>query len=492
MSLLKNKIDVFVLTSFSTLYKDLFDEISNQKNFNQLTILTDNENSKLKNTKTVFVKSLFSTDTFSKISELAESEFSILIFAFNKINLNYNCFDKFLQAAKETNSSLLYSDFNDAVSGKQFPHMLIDYQEGSVRDDFDFGSIIMIRTQLLKNIFKNYNEDYLYAGWYSIRLNLTLQGSVLRINEFLYSIELISETSSEEKQFNYVDPKNREVQIEMEKAFTSYLVKTGAAVHPPFKAIDFNNEQEFEYEASVIIPVRNRVKTISDAISSALLQKTNFNFNIIVVDNLSTDGTTENIKTLMQSDSRIIHLIPERMDLGIGGCWNEAVNNNKCGRFAIQLDSDDLYKDEVTLQKIVDMFYDQKCAMVIGSYEIVDFNLNLLPPGLIDHKEWTNENGPNNALRINGLGAPRAFYTPVIRQIGFPNVSYGEDYAVALAISREFKVGRIYDSIYLCRRWEGNSDSNISLAKQNEYNFFKDRIRTEEIYLRRKKSKRIN
>ena len=280
-------------------------------------------------------------------------------------------------------------------------------------------------------------------------------------------------------------PKNREVQIEMEKVVTQHLMDIGAYVHPPFKEIDLSLVENFKFEASVIIPVRNRVKTISDAVESVLKQKTSFKFNLIIIDNHSTDGTTEIIKSFAQKDSRLIHHVPERTDLGIGGCWNAGVHLQECGKFSIQLDSDDIYKDENTLQTIVDIFHQQKCGMVIGSYQITDFNLNELPPGLIDHKEWSDDNGPNNALRINGLGAPRAFYTPLLREIKIPNVSYGEDYSVGLAISRQYKIGRIYHSVYMCRRWEGNSDAQLDIIRMNSNNIYKDRLRTIELFARK-------
>ncbi|MCL4278537.1 MAG: glycosyltransferase family 2 protein, partial [Ignavibacteriaceae bacterium] len=304
-----------------------------------------------------------------------------------------------------------------------------------------------------------------------------------RIPEPLYSVILSSDEDEVNKLFDYVDPRNREVQIEMEKVFTHHLEEINSFI--PFrnkKPVNFSSS--FLYEASVVIPVRNRVNTISDAIKSVLNQKANFNFNVIVVDNYSEDGTTEKIKSITVKDDRVIHIIPERTDLGIGGCWNEAIFHSECGKFAVQLDSDDLYSSENSLQKIVNKFYDENCAMVIGSYKLTDFKLNEIPPGLIDHREWTDENGQNNALRINGLGAPRAFYTPIIKEIKFPNVSYGEDYAVGLAVSRQYKIGRIYEPIYLCRRWEGNTDASLTIEKMNANNFYKDSLRTKEIQLR--------
>lgn len=256
----------------------------------------------------------------------------------------------------------------------------------------------------------------------------------------------------------------------------------GAYLPPVKRTIDVGTE-DFQYEASVIIPVRNRVRTIDDAIRSVLEQETSFPFNLIIIDNHSTDGTSEIIEHY-QNNSKVIHLIPERTDLGIGGCWNLGINHPQCGRFAVQLDSDDLYSSPNTLQTIVDKFHQEQCAMVIGSYRMTDFALQTLPPGVIDHNEWTDENGHNNALRINGLGAPRAFYTPLLRQIRVPNTSYGEDYALGLAFSRNYRIGRIYDVLYLCRRWEGNSDAALSIEKVNLNNSYKDSLRTLEIKIR--------
>jgi hypothetical protein len=344
----------------------------------------------------------------------------------------------------------------------------------------------MIRTDLAKtslpNLFSQKN-NFLYSGLYDLRLSISSRSSVVRIPEPLYSVQSSDETSKSNKIFDYVNPKNREVQIEMEKVFTHHLREIGAYVDPKKKkSVSF--EDKFNCEASVIIPVKNRVNTIGDSINSALKQKTKFSFNIIIVDNHSDDGTTELIRNKSSLDKRVVHIIPERFDLGIGGCWNEAISHPECGKFSVQLDSDDLYSDENTLQKIVDRFYEKQCAMVIGSYKLTDFNLNEIPPGTIDHREWTDENGHNNALRINGLGAPRAYYTPIVKTVKFPNVSYGEDYAVGLAISSEFKIGRIYEPIYLCRRWGGNTDASLSIEKQNANNFYKDTLRTKEILLR--------
>jgi glycosyltransferase involved in cell wall biosynthesis len=303
---------------------------------------------------------------------------------------------------------------------------------------------------------------------------------IIRIPEYLYTA---TGNRKSEKYFEYVDSKNREVQIEMEHAFTDYLRRVKAFIKPPVNDLDLYS-QDFKKEVSVIIPVKNRLRTISEAVNSALSQKANFPFNLIVVDNHSDDGTTEVLKKLAKSNKNLIHLIPKKINLGIGGCWNEGIHNTDCGRFAIQLDSDDIYSDDNALQTIVNVFRKERCAMVIGSYQLTDFQYNPIPPGIIDHREWTEENGLNNALRINGLGAPRAFFTPIIREINFPNVSYGEDYAAELAISRCHKIGRIYEPIYICRRWEGNSDSFLSIEKENDYNLYKDKLRTLEILIR--------
>ena len=378
---------------------------------------------------------------------------------------------------------MVYADHYKMVEGKMEKHPVIDYQSGSLRDDFDFGSLWCIKAQALADyIAQPDREEYQFAALYDLRLYLSRVGEIFHLNEFLYSEAELDTRKSGEKQFDYVNPRNREVQIEMEKACTQYLGKVGALIDTTFYRQPDFGEQDFEYEASVIIPVFNREKTVADAVKSALGQKANFKFNVIVVNNHSTDRTGEILDELKADN--LIQIVPERTDLGIGGCWNEAINSSFCGKFAVQLDSDDLYSSPKTLQKIVDAFYKQKAAMIIGSYRMCDFDLNTLPPGLIDHKEWTDENGCNNALRINGLGAPRAFFTPLVRQIQFPNTSYGEDYALGLAFSRRYRIGRIYDELYLCRRWGGNSDAALSVEKVNANNLYKDRLRTMELKAR--------
>ncbi|MGQ1890069.1 glycosyltransferase family 2 protein [Thermophagus sp. OGC60D27] len=397
--------------------------------------------------------------------------------------------ERMIQAAQQTNAGMVYSDYYALKEGKITQHPVIDYQDGSLRDDFNFGSLLLFSSIALGQAVERMNEEFRFAGLYDLRLKVSQHYKLFRLPEYLYTEMETDNRRSGEKIFDYVDPKNRDVQIEMEKACTQHLKSINAYLEPQFKKVEFE-ESQFPVEASVIIPVRNRAKTIEDAVRSVFSQKTNFNFNLIIVDNHSNDGTTEILRNLSGEDKRLIHLIPQRTDLGIGGCWNMAIMHDACGKFAVQLDSDDLYADENVLQTIVDAFYEQNCAMVVGTYRMVNFKLEEIPPGLIDHKEWTPDNGRNNALRINGLGAPRAFYTPVLRKIKVPNVSYGEDYAVGLAISRDYQIGRIYKPLYLCRRWEDNSDASLDIVKMNQHNLYKDRVRTMELWARMAKNKR--
>lgn len=427
-------------------------------------------------------ESIYKTSTIKQIAEKANTEYTLIYTKYTTLQLGYLALERMLNIAEDTQAGFLYADHYQVKGEEQIKAPVIDYQEGSLRDDFDFGSVLLFNTEALKESVARMKSDYQHAGLYDLRLKLSQKHPIVHANEYLYSEVEEDNRKSGEKQFDYVDPRNRDRQIEMEKACTEHLQEIGGYLKPEFKTINFD-AGEFEYEASVIIPVRDRAKTITAAIDSVLKQKTSFKFNLIIIDNHSTDGTTEEIKKY-SNDERVIHLIPQRKDLGIGGCWNFGVNSNYCGKFAVQLDSDDLYKDENTLQSIVNAFYEQQCAMVIGSYMMTDFDLNTLPPGVIDHKEWTPDNGRNNALRINGLGAPRAFYTPVLRQLGLPNTSYGEDYAMGLNISRRFQIGRIYDVLYLCRRWGGNSDAALSIEKVNVNNFYKDSIRTWELQAR--------
>ena len=430
------------------------------------------------------IDGLYSTSTMKTIAAHASTDYILLYTKQTPLKLGLYALERMVQVMENNKKNgIVYADRYQQIHEELKQAPVIDYQLGSVRDDFDFGSILLFSTSAFTYTADKLYKRYQYAGLYNMRLFIAVNYSIIHINEYLYTEVETDTRKSGEKQFDYVDPKNREVQLEMEAACTEYLKCIDAYLMPSSsRTVNLCNET-FEFEVSVIIPVRNRIHTIRDAVSSALNQQTTFPFNVIVIDNHSTDGTTEALQEL-SADKRLIHFIPQENDLGIGGCWNKGVHHEKCGKFAIQLDSDDLYKDEHTIQKIVDTFYKESCAMVIGTYLMTDFHLNEIAPGIIDHKEWTLENGKNNALRINGLGAPRAFYTPIIRNIKFPNTSYGEDYAIGLNISRDYKIGRIYDIIYLCRRWEGNSDAALSIEKVNQNNFYKDRIRTWEIQSR--------
>lgn len=431
----------------------------------------------------VITDRLESSNTIVSIAENTDADYVMICTRHTTIGWGNNTLERFLRVADDTDAVMVYADHYKMVEGKMEKHPVIDYQSGSLRDDFDFGSLWCIKAQALADyIAQPDREEYQFAALYDLRLYLSRGGEIFHLNEFLYSEAELDTRKSGEKQFDYVNPRNREVQIEMEKACTQHLGKVGALIDTTFYRQPDFGEQDFEYEASVIIPVFNREKTVADAVKSALGQKASFKFNVIVVNNHSTDRTGEILDELKVDN--LIQIVPERTDLGIGGCWNEAINSSFCGKFAVQLDSDDLYSSPKTLQKIVDAFYKQKAAMIIGSYRMCDFDLNTLPPGLIDHKEWTDENGCNNALRINGLGAPRAFFTPLVRQIQFPNTSYGEDYALGLAFSRRYRIGRIYDELYLCRRWGGNSDAALSVEKVNANNLYKDRLRTMELKAR--------
>lgn len=431
-----------------------------------------------------------SVERYKQVALYANTPFTLICTQVQDLEFGYMALERMCDYLSAPQCSMVYADHYKTIKGERTPHPVIDYQLGSVRDDFDFGSLLMFRTDYLKRAINEIEveKEYQHSALYALRLALSRYGELTHIREFLYTETEIDLRKSGEKQFDYVDPRNRQVQIEREEVFTRHLKKIGAYLKPGMMTVDLK-EGEFSHEASIIIPVRNRARTINDAIRSVLEQETSFPFNLIIIDNHSTDGTSEIIEQY-KNDNRVIHLIPERTDLGIGGCWNLGINHPQCGRFAIQLDSDDLYSSPHTLQTIVDKFYKEQCAMVIGSYRMTDFTLQTLPPGVIDHKEWTDENGHNNALRINGLGAPRAFFTPLLRKIRVPNTSYGEDYALGLAFSRQYRIGRIYDVLYLCRRWEGNSDAALSIEKINQNNYYKDSLRTLEIKLRQAMNKK--
>lgn len=472
-----NKIDCFVFDYDSKSTLDVVQNLKKEASLNQIYIVSQSEKVP-SGCNAILSENYYSTPTLREILDKCSTKYLLIVNKTSCLDLGQNCLNRMIKVADDTQAGWVYSDHYTTKNTEKIVTPLIDYQLGSVRDDFDFGSVFLVRK--VSNIVGE--EDYKYAALYSVRLSLSLSYPIVHINELLYTDGVLDERASGQKQFDYVNKANRDKQIEMEQACTKYLSSIGALLNGSFEDISF--DEHFDVEASVIIPVRNRVRTIEDAIKSALSQKTSFPFNVIVIDNHSDDGTTEAIEKIKKKDNRLIHIVPERTDLGIGGCWNEGCNNALCGKFAVQLDSDDIYSGEDTLEKIVSGFYEQKCGMLIGSYKITDFELNTLPPGVIDHREWTPDNGRNNALRINGLGAPRAFYTPLLRSIWLPNTSYGEDYAVGLNISRYFKIGRIYDVLYLCRRWEGNSDASLSQEKLNKNNLYKDKIRTIEIIAR--------
>ena len=437
--------------------------------------------------------SLRMTDTLRSIAEAVSEKFILLYTKDFPLEMGMFALDRILTIAEDTGADMLYADHYKLVTAKdgshqRMKHPLIACQKGALRDDFDFGSVLVFRSSSFKRAVRAMETDYEFGALYDLRLRMK---NIVHINEYLYT-EIESDTrKSGEKQFDYVDPKNRDVQIEMEKVCTAHLKRIGGWLEPKFKEPDINEFEDntFQVTATVVIPVFNRVKTIMDAVTSALAQKTDFPYNVIVVDNHSTDGTTEILSAMSFEEPRLKHIIPAKHDLGIGGCWNLAVHHELCGEYAVQLDSDDVYSGQDTLQKIVDAFHQQKCAMVVGTYQMTDFNMNPIPPGVIDHKEWTEDNGRNNALRINGLGAPRAFWTPLLRTINLPNTSYGEDYALGLRISRDYRIGRIYDVLYCCRRWDGNSDAALDIDKINANNQYKDRIRTWELEARIRKNR---
>ena len=486
---MSNSITVFLPYSGKEYTAKTIEGLKSSKLTKKIFLLSnENLNGKITDAKLLKIDSLFSSSTIKLMQSKADSDYILFLTQDTLINIGQFSLERFVNVAKTTGSGIVYSDYFDIKNNTTTPHPVIDYQFGSVRDDFAFGPILFFDKKAFSKASKGIGNDLKYAGLYTLRLAISRHHSITRIPEFLYSSIETDQRKSGEKLFDYVNPKNRDVQIEMEKAVTKHLKRINVYLEPKFKKIIIDNEK-FENEASVIIPVKNRAKTIGDAVQSVLKQQTDFAFNLIVVDNHSTDGTSSILHEFAAKDKRVIHIVPKRTDLGIGGCWNEGVHHQSCGRFSVQLDSDDIYKDETTIQKIVDTFKKEKCAVVIGSYQLTDFNLNEIPPGLIDHKEWTPENGRNNALRINGLGAPRAYYTPILREAKIPNVSYGEDYAVVLAMSREYQIGRIYESVYVCRRWEGNSDAALSIEKQNAHNTYKDRIRTFEMLARQRKNK---
>lgn len=428
--------------------------------------------------------SLRETETLRNIAEALSQKYVLLYTKSLPLEMGMLALDRIIGVAEDTGADMLYADHYELITGPagetvRRKHPLIDCQRGALRDDFDFGSVLVFRRTAFRKAVREMKADRKWGALYDLRLRMK---KIVHINEYLYTEIETDSRKSGEKQFDYVDPKNRQVQIEMEEICTDHLKRIGAWLAPDFKEVAFG--QSFPVTATVVIPVFNRIRTVKDAVESALSQKCDFPFNVIVVDNHSSDGTTELLAQMAEADTGLVHLIPERNDLCIGGCWNLAVHHELCGEFAVQLDSDDVYSGPDTLAKIVAAFREQKCAMVVGTYQMTDFQMNPIPPGVIDHKEWTEGNGRNNALRINGLGAPRAFWTPLLRKLNLPNTSYGEDYALGLRISREYRIGRIYDVLYCCRRWEGNSDAALEIEKVNANNLYKDRVRTWELEAR--------
>ena len=433
-------------------------------------------------------ESLKKTETLRQVAARAEAEYTLIYTKFTDLNFGLFALERMLAIADDTGAAMVYADHFNESDGIRKEAPVIDYQLGSLRDDFDFGSVLLYRTSALKEAVARMDVDYEFAALYDLRLKVSQKGVLEHINEYLYYEIETDNRKSGEKLFDYVDPKNRGVQIEMEKVVTRHLKDIGGYLEPVFKPVRFSDEP-FEYEASVVIPCKNRVQTIADAIRSALSQKTSFPYNVIVVDDNSDDGTVDEILKF-KDDPRLIYVAQDKTYHAIGGNWNVALHHPKCGRFALQLDSDDMYYDENTVQKFVDAFYAQNCAMVVGTYQMTDFDLNPLPPYVVDHKEWTPENGRNNALRVNGLGAPRGFYVPLLRTLNFPTTKYGEDYAVGLRVSREYQIGRIWDVMYSCRRWANNSDASLDIFKVNSNNLYKDRIRTWELKARIAMNKR--
>ena len=433
--------------------------------------------------------SLRSTETLRSIAEAVSEKYMLIYTKDMPLEMGMFALDRIICIAEDTGADMLYADHYKMIDGQRKKHPLIACQKGALRDDFDFGSVLVFKSSSFRRAIRAMEADYEFGALYDLRLRMK---NIVHVNEYLYTEIETDNRKSGEKQFDYVDPRNRAVQIEMEKVCTEHLKRIGAWLEPKFREPDINEfaGTPFQVTATVVIPVFNRVRTVKDAVESALSQKCDFPYNVIVVDNHSTDGTTELLNEIAAADGRLVHIIPAKHDLGIGGCWNLAVHHGLCGEYAVQLDSDDVYSGPDTLQKIVDAFREQKCAMVVGTYQMTDFNMNPIPPGIIDHREWTEDNGRNNALRINGLGAPRAFWTPLLRTINLPNTSYGEDYALGLRISREYRIGRIYDVLYCCRRWEGNSDAALDIDRVNANNQYKDRIRTWELEARLRMNRR--
>jgi hypothetical protein len=487
---MKSGITCFVLQHQLTQKPQLFRFLEESKLIRQIFIVNSHGDAGNQSFESLEVENPFGSKAFQLYSKRAGENYTLLITRDADIRFGPYAPERMLQIAEDTMAGLIYSDYCDMRNTESVKHPVNDYQEGSIRDDFDFGPALLFPTIYLDEAFPENSAPLEFGAFYHLRLHISRKAPILRIQEYLYTVDETDKRKSGEKIFDYVNPKNRAVQIEMEQIASAHLKCIGAYLQPRFREVSFRTSRT-SCTATVVIPVKNRERTIEDAIVSVLAQETDFLFNLIIINNHSTDRTSELINKYAKQDHRLIHLVPERTDLAIGGCWNEGIHHPQCGDFIIQLDSDDVYSDPFTLRKIIEAFYMQKCAMIIGSYRMANFNLEEIPPGVIDHREWTPENGRNNALRINGLGAPRAFYSPILREIKLPNVSYGEDYAVVLALSRHYQIGRIYEPIYLCRRWDDNTDADLNISRTNEHNMYKDRIRTMEILARRQYNKNV-
>lgn len=468
-------------------FRGVVDALSGHPLLDRIIVFAEGA-STIKSTKAVVVPTRRpdSGSAWRKALDHVTGDFLLLVDGHRDLRIESRAIERLVDVARQTRAALTYADYSLVGSDGLTPCPLIDYQPGSIRDNFDFGPLMLMSREALDEAVQTTGQisDVKWSAIYELRLKLSEVGTIFRIPEPMCTAIVRPEDASSDQHFAYVDPQNESYQRELESVATAHLRRIGAWLSPQWPPLP-PCRATFKAEASVVIPVYNREQTIADAVKSAADQITSFPFNIIVVDNHSTDRTTRILADLARQDDRIIHLIPESQTLGIGGCWNEAACSSRAGRYLVQLDSDDLYSSEDALQRIVTEFGRGPYGMVIGSYRVVDFELHALPPGVVDHREWTRDNGHNNVLRVNGLGAPRAFRTDLIRSNPFPNVSYGEDYAVGLRLSRLHEVGRIYEPLYLCRRWEDNTDAALPLARINEYNVYKDRLRTIEIAARR-------
>ncbi len=415
---------------------------------------------------------------------LASLEPGVMVCVRDEVTMSGASLERLAKATCSSGAAMMYCHYLQDTADGPKACATIDYQLGSMRDEFEFGPVTAWNVGAIKKVTELSGElmDSEAGAFYDLRLRITQVGMPIRLQENLYTRPNPDLRPTGKKMFDYVDPKNRAAQLESEAIETEHLKRIGAYLAPQFESPKVDGD--FPLTASVIIPVRNRIKTVADAVKSACTQKADFKFNVIVVDNHSTDGTTDMLAKATKEYDNLVHLIPEPKDLGIGGCWNYALQSEYCGKWAVQLDSDDIYIDDNTVAKMVGQLEAGPYAMVVGAYRMVNFDLQEIPPGLIDHKEWTRDNGRNNLMRVNGIGAPRAFSTAVMRENPLPNTSYGEDYGIAMTISRRHEIGRIYDPLYLCRRWDDNTDADLPLEVKNNHDLYKDRLRTLELMAR--------